>query len=372
MIKLLLGDCLKELKELKDNSIDSIVTDPPYGIGFMNKEWDNFKSLLINKEIKNYNKKLSISIKYQKWCFLWAKEIYRVLKPGGYMLCFNSSRMYHRMACAIEDAGFEIRDMIEWVYGTGFPKSYNVGEAINKKLGHNRETKWNGWGTALKPAHEPIVMARKPLSEKTVANNVLTFGTSGINIDESRIKEKVSNCCKAKINYGLGRIGGIIRCEKCKYICSEINNLNNRFPTNIIHDGSNDIIKVFGDKSRFFYCAKTSKADRNEGLEKFYKNKTNDGRNKEIDNAFQRGSTLRKNIHPTVKPTKLMQYLVKLVTPKAGIVLDPFMGSGSTGKACILEGFSFIGIEKKEEYMNIAKARIKYSIDKNIKKDDSL
>jgi len=356
MIKLLQGDCLKELKELKDNSIDSIVTDPPYGLGFMGKQWDTFdktqfgnagsegaNDLKVKKNFKTLPRYRSDNSFYE-FSFAWAKEVFRVLKPGGYLLSFGGSRTYHRMACAIEDAGFEIRDMIEWVYGSGFPKSHNIGKAVDKKLGNERETKWNGWGTALKPAHEPIVMARKPLSEKTVASNVLKYGTGGINIDESRVgfenKEDYNESTKKNQHGDFGTKPMTNNNVYGDYSMIQPKNYApaSRFPANLIHDGSKEILEVFGDKSRFFYCAKTSKTDRNEGLEK--------------------------NNHPTVKPTKLMRYLVRLVTPKGGIVLDPFMGSGSTGKACMMEGFSFIGIEKESEYMKIAEARIKDSIPK--------
>lgn len=316
------------------------------------------------------------------------------------------------MAVNIEDAGFEIRDMIAWVYGSGFPKSLNIGKAIDKKEGteypkntlisengsmsggnytrHKMDVQsdlakqWEGWGTALKPALEPITVARKPLSEKTVAENVLKWGTGGINIDGSRVMAEDGNTTARKpsssqntTSYGKSELMGGLGSDL------------GRFPANLIHDGSDEVVSLFpdsnssatkrnrntvgsfgmpndntpeyGDKgsaARFFYCPKASKADRDEGLEGRDEVTVNDGREKDIDNAFQRGITPRKNSHPTVKPTKLMQYLVKLVTPKGGVVLDPFMGSGSTGKACKLEGFDFIGIELDPEYCKIAEARI--------------
>ena len=308
-MKLLLGNCLDKLKELDDNSIDSIVTDPPYGISFMGKKWD-------------------YDVPSQE---IW-EECMRVLKPGGHLLSFAGSRTYHRMAVRIEDAGFEIRDQIMWVYGSGFPKSYKLGD---------------GWGTALKPAHEPIVMARKPF-KGNVANNVLEWSTGGINIDESRV-DFVSEADKAEsINknqhadfgstMGTNQIYG-------DYSMLEPQNYNptGRFPANIIFDeeAGKLLDGQYEGASRFFYCPKSSKKDRNEG--------TN-------------------NNHPTVKPTDLMLYLIRLVTPKGGITLDPFMGSGSTGKAAIRGGFDFIGIERENEYFQIAEGRINYEINNPYKK----
>ena len=356
-MKLLLGNCLDKLKELDDNSIDSIVTDPPYGLSFMGKKWD-------------------YDVPSQE---IW-EECMRVLKPGGHLLSFAGSRTYHRMAVRIEDAGFEIRDQIMWVYGSGFPKSLNIGKAVDKLQGNEREdlgqslnarpnmdgkstntysvrkhsnktkgnTEWEGWGTALKPAHEPIVMARKPLSEKTVGNNVLEWGTGGINIDESRV-DFVSEADKAEsINknqhadfgstMGTNQIYG-------DYSMLEPQNYNptGRFPANIIFDeeAGKLLDGQYEGVSRFFYCPKSSKKDRNEGTD---------------------------NNHPTVKPTDLMLYLIRLVTPNGGITLDPFMGSGSTGKAAIRGGFDFIGIERENEYFQIAEGRINYEINNPYKK----
>jgi site-specific DNA-methyltransferase (adenine-specific) len=276
---------------------------------------------------------------------IW-KEVLRVLKPGGHLLAFFGSRTYHRGVVQIEDAGFEVRDQIMWLYGSGFPKSHNIG---------------NGWGTALKPAHEPIVVARKPITQ-TVAKNVLEYGTGALNIDGCRTETKGMKWEKPR--------GGIWKTDSeadAKLVENELG----RWPANVIHDGSDEVVSQFpetksgvtvqrngggqkigggngiyggskgliredvgykdsGSAARFFYCAKASKADRDEN-----------------------------NNHPTVKPTELMRYLCRLVTPKDGIVLDPFMGSGSTGKAALLEGFRFVGIEMNEEYFEIAKARVK-------------
>jgi site-specific DNA-methyltransferase (adenine-specific) len=386
----MLGDCRDRLKELPDDSIDSIVTDPPYELGFMGKSWD------------------ASGVAYD--VTVW-QECLRVLKPGGHLLAFSGSRTYHRMAVAIEDAGFQIRDQIMWVYGSGFPKSLNISIAIDKQagvMGHrgkrvsvagNRnqngedlpnaqsmphhepitpEAKgWEGWGTALKPAHEPIVLARKPLVG-TVAENVLRFGVGGLNIDGCRVAtdEKfvdlpnrawvnADGLSYAESNHNHRDGSNAVAVEK-------LNNLG-RWPANLIHDGSDEALELFpetastgngsrqgfrrggGDgvsvglsgkkyaadgyadgssAARFFYCAKANKKDRNEGLDHL-------------------------NHHPTVKPTELMRYLCRLITPPNGVILDPFTGSGSTGKAAILEGFKFVGVEQSVEYVAIAEARIK-------------
>jgi len=394
-IDLRLGDCLEVLKTIPDNSIDAVITDPPYGLSFMGKKWDY--------DVPSVE--------------IWT-ECLRVLKPGGHLLSFAGSRTYHRMAVRIEDAGFEIRDQIMWVYGSGFPKSHNIGKAIQKQSGdvkvigtkqgagttgksyisNNEEyvdgdkgvfkkeydeieinNDWEGWGTALKPAHEPIVMARKPLSEKSIAENVLKHGTGGINIDGSRIEMKD----KENINFDRPRVresvnpNWILK-QAHDYTDPQYKEYNEqgRFPANIIFDeeagqlldeqsgisksGKNKLEKgtggiwnkgtnlpigpEYGDKggaSRFFYCPKAAKKDRGEGIELI-------------------------NNHPTVKPTDLMRYLINLITPPNGTILDPFMGSGSTGKAAVRCGLNFIGIEKEQEYMDIASARIEHEKNKPI------
>jgi site-specific DNA-methyltransferase (adenine-specific) len=291
---------------------------------------------------------------------IWA-ECLRVLKPGGHLLAFAGTRTQHRMAVRIEDAGFEIRDMIAWVYGSGFPKSLDVSKAIDKAAGVEREVigkmenpassiysqsenemsrdvpitapatpeakQWQGWGTALKPALEPITVARKPLIG-TVAENVLQHGTGAINVDGGRVgTEELAN--PSGISNAMGGVTiGKYQGGNQDYSGSGATNPLGRWPANFIHDGSEELTDLLGASARFFYCAKASKADRGE------------------------------NHHPTVKPTDLMRYLCRLVTPPSGIVLDPFMGSGSTGKAAMLEGFAFVGIEREAEYMEIAKARI--------------
>ena len=506
--KIIQGDCLEVMKTLPDNSVDSIVTDPPYELGFMGKKWDN----------------TGIANNISMW-----KEAFRVLKPGGHLLSFGGTRTYHRMACAIEDAGFEIRDQIQWLYGSGFPKSLNIGKAIDKKAEENTEIikakqelgkwlrekrgkrkqneiskyfpsktggltgcvanwelgfniptwdiwtklkgilelddrfdyliegrpnnfieaerevigknnytipkeiynigkeksgerdeslitapatpeakEWEGWGTALKPANEPIVLARKPLSEKNVALNVLKWGTGGINIDGCRVafkdnkdKNKVNNPVDGKIGYKhhSGAITGMIN-------RMDVGNPQGRFPANIILDeeagdlldqqsgvsksnGGSGVKSMgalgdskygnynkklgenaggLGDKggaSRFFYCAKTSKSERNAGCEDMeYKamceiDKMGGSKCSMKTGSGNERNVLKKNNHPTVKPIKLMKYLCRLITPKGGTILDPFTGSGSTGIGAIQEGFNFIGIEREEEYIKIAEERIK-------------
>ena len=367
MNKILCGNCLEVMKDFKDNTFDSVVTDPPYGLRFMGKGWDHGVP----------------GVDY------W-KEVLRVAKPGAFLLAFGGTRTFHRLAVAIEDAGWEIRDTIGWIYGSGFPKSHNVGKAVDKLQGNEREvtgkskgrssaihgggqsvgeddiltkgtSEWEGWGTALKPAWEPIIMARKPFNG-TVAENVLKYGTGGINIDESRVGTDVVKTTAYKT------LGDGIKYGKSKPF-DESEERIGRFPANLIHDGSEEVMELFpdtnkqakcktdnksgwqselvggkikapverklyldddngGNASRFFYCAKASKQDRDEC-----------------------------NNHPTVKPTKLMRYLVKLVTRKGGLVLDPFCGSGSTCKACVLEEYNYVGIDLDPEYCKIAENR---------------
>jgi DNA modification methylase len=470
------GDCLDILRTMPDNSIDAVVTDPPYGLAFMGKKWDY--------DVPSED--------------IW-RECLRVLKPGGHLLAFAGTRTQHRMAVRIEDAGFEIRDMIAWVYGSGFPKSLDVSKAIDRQR-HDREQvyevtawiraardaaglgnadidkafgcngmgrhwtdvppngkqpavptleqipqllevlglrlddvpdnirdliwtlngnkgqpgenwakrevvgqqaatrlavepgqdndrsnttlaitapatpeaqQWAGWGTALKPALEPITVARKPFPG-TVANNVLTWGTGAVNVDGCRVGTDDNLNGGAYAINGLERTdawganNGFRRNQGLEYVQP-----SGRWPANLIHDGSEDVVGLFpanvkggtwnrtagarhfnndgdptgyqtngsdsssGSAARFFYCAKASKADRAHG-----------------------------NNHPTVKPTDLMRYLCRLVTPPGGVVLDPFMGSGSTGKAAILEGFRFVGIEREAEYIDISRARIQHAVQK--------
>lgn len=414
------GNNLELLRALPDNSIHSIVTDPPYELGFMGKKWD------------------SSGIAYS--VELWS-ECLRVLKHGGHLLAFSGSRTYHRMVVAIEDAGFEIRDQIMWVYGSGFPKSHDISKAIDKAAGAERtvigtDTKarstsgssalptvggktvyqtwditkpatdeaeqWSGWGTALKPAHEPIVMARKPI-DGTVANNVLKHGVGGINIDGCRVGTSggtagaTTSDDEASIyNKGLNGDFG-----------KPVDGLG-RFPANFIHDGSEEVLALFPDSkggafpkksnvaagqhyeggwgaveneeriemgdgsvARFFYCAKASKAERNAGLEgmpaewkaaaNFRPNHMEKALEGDSGNPFGRFQPTQ-NFHPTVKPIALMRYLVRLVTPPNGTVLDPFAGSGTTLVAAILEGFNPIGMELTADYLPIINARIEWAL----------
>lgn len=319
MLELICGDCIEVMAGMDANSVDAIVTDPPYGLSFMGKGWD--------KGVPGVE--------------FWVEAL-RVAKPGAHLLAFGGTRMVHRLAVAIEDAGWEIRDRIHWVYGSGFPKSHNVSKAIDKAAGVEREVvrirtdgnkgggantydddsyvwdkpfaetapatpeaqQWDGWGTALKPAVEPIIMARKPF-KGTVAANVLEWGTGAINVDG----------CRVEWNTFRGNGGN--------------QTTQGRWSANLIHDGSDEATAGMGDASRYFYCAKASKRDRGED-----------------------------NKHPTVKPTDLMAYLCRLITPPGGTILDPFNGSGSTGKAAVREGFQYIGIELDPEYVEISKARI--------------
>jgi len=375
------GDCRHVLKTLKTNSVDSIVTDPPYELGFMGKSWD------------------STGVAYD--VAVW-QECLRVLKPGGHLLAFGGSRTYHRLACAIEDAGFQIRDQIMWVYGSGFPKSLNISKAIDKAAGADATAEakqWEGWGTALKPAHEPIVMARKPL-EGNVAQNILEHGTGGINIDGCRVdfvsdEDRQESTAKNQ-HQDFGTEPMTNNTVYGDYSMMKPTNYNppGRFPANFIHDGSDEVLELFpdskggaypakrgqavntsfaggqeteggframgddGSAARFFYCAKANKKDRNEGLDGFAEKRPDEQTVTGMGTFEEKGVAKQANHHPTVKPTNLMRYLCRLVTPPNGLILDPFTGSGSTGKAAVLEGFGFIGVEQSAEYVEIAKARI--------------
>ena len=369
-MKLVHGDSLDVLKEMEANTVDTIVTDPPYGLSFMGKKWDY--------DVPSVE--------------LWT-ECLRVLKPGGTMLCFAGSRTQHRMAVNVEDAGFELFDTMLWIFGSGFPKSHNIEKALTKQE-HPEASTWSGWGTQLKPAYEPIICAKKPL-EGTYAANALKHGVSGLNIDGGRI------------GTGEDRTKGGTGGMKTAYVGGELENnvkraTGGRFPANIILDeetgemldeqsgvskegngktggGKNKGSDINlgggvattrypgqGGASRFFYCAKASKAERNAGCEGLEAKSTceNEKRTGQQNSKLQvtgqdRKPSLSKNNHPTVKPTKLMEYLCTLTkTPTGGTVLDPFMGSGTTGLACKNTGRDFIGIEREAEYIEIARARL--------------
>ena len=327
------GNCLDILRTMPDCSIDAVVTDPPYGLSFMGKRWDY--------DVPSTE--------------IWA-ECLRVLKPGGYLLAFAGTRTQHRMAVRIEDAGFEIRDMLAWMYGSGFPKS------------HNLDGEHQGWGTALKPAMEPITMARKPF-KATVAQNVQEWGTGAINIDGCRImyadntdKAKMVNA-KWHVNGSAAGINGngFVTSNNVGDVLdgAEFTHELGRWPANVMHDGSAEILQGMGEAARFFYTPKACKDDRDDGCEMMdAKQYSHDGREKRLENAYQRNDSKAHNFHPTVKPTDLMRYLCRMVTPSGGVVLDPFTGSGSTGRGAVLEGFRFIGCEMDADYINIAKARI--------------
>ncbi len=391
------GDCREVMQAMDAESVDSIVSDPPYGLSFMGKGWDHGVP----------------GVEF------WEAAL-RVAKPGAHLLAFGGTRTFHRLTVAIEDAGWDIRDCLMWVYGSGFPKSHDVSKAIDKAAGAERELgpkrvsadgtvahdgagkrhegyerpwradkqaverntrisypatdaarQWQGWGTALKPAWEPIILARKPLSG-TVAENVLRHGTGALNVDGCRVVDEV---LAAQVR-GVTRMGTFQDAEG-----NETPERTCRWPANVIHDGSEEVVGMFpvtaasksggkagwqdqyvggtykpiertgydeapGSAARFFYCAKASKADRDEGCEA--------------------------NHHPTVKPTALMRYLCRLITPPDGLVFDPFTGSGSTGKAAMLEGFRFLGAELSPEYIEIARARIGHAAGKTRQKELAL
>ncbi|WP_421445319.1 DNA-methyltransferase [Agrobacterium tumefaciens] len=407
------NDCRDVLRGLADNSIDSVVTDPPYALvsiqkrfgkpgsapakdvygrgaaGFMGKQWDTGEVAFSEG--------------------FWA-AVLRVLKPGGHVVAFSGTRTYHRMAVAIEDAGFEIRDQLGWVYGSGFPKS------------HNQRGDWEGWGTALKPAWEPIALARKPLTG-TVAANLAEWGVGAINVDGCRVETDEA------LRDGAGKLWSHYREGEASLsrIYADAGGTSfsplpgvrggdprGRWPANIVHDGSEEVLAAFpnakgqqgyvgpkhgerpskgiyGDfgarpdshprieeetsAARFFYCAKASRADRDAGLDHLPKKAGGMVSNTSGQHMTRRDEGYkpepRANTHPTVKPTTLMQWLCRLITPPGGIILDPFMGSGSTGKAAVLEGFQFIGCEREDEYMPIATARIAWAIGV-VSKDDEL
>lgn len=445
------------LRDLSDCSIDSAVCDPPYELtankrggtgeasvnlntpqgrariitGFMGKAWDGS----------------GVPFQPETWV-----EVLRVLKPGGHLLAFGGSRTYHRLACAIEDAGFEIRDQIQWIYGSGFPKSLDISKAIDAAAGAERAVtgtylhpdrgtphgnfrtdnnrvaigdfsmcedsraisvpatdaakQWSGFGTALKPAHEPIVLARKPLIG-TVAENVLKHGTGGLNIDGCRVPTAAADAVamqrcntegSGRFRAGRAEPGAIGRSNPGEVLDTSLG----RWPANIILDGSDEVLAGFpetqpssklnctqgardnhskgaerlrlrveegyldsGSAARFFYCAKASQDDRNEGLEDLPLRSAGEVTDRKDGSAGLKSpragagrNSGSRNPHPTVKPTDLMRYLCRLVTPPGGTVLDPFCGSGSTGKAAMLEGLKFIGIELSAEYCELAQRRI--------------
>jgi DNA modification methylase len=424
------GDNIQVLRTLPDNSIDSCVTDGPYGLKFMGKK-NNWDADVPSVE-------------------LW-KEVYRVLKPGGYLLSFGAARTYHRMATRVEEAGFEIRDQLMWVYGSGFPHSYDISKSVDKIQGNTRkilgtkvefsldgskrnpinhrvtgeaakelqheygyktgwdtlvtegQSEWEGWGTNLKPAHEPIVMARKPF-KGSVTKNILKWSTGGLNIDDCRVGEELittngygTNGFVASENYKpsthIGRFpANIIFDEEAGLLLDEQSGQSKSSPTkghirkgNVTGDNRTRISaglygdgnwiegSNFSDKggaSRFFYCPKPSTKEREEGLtieSSIIKGRDEGQDNRNVPQKLR--STKRKNTHSTVKPVKLIQYLIRLVTPIGGITIDPFFGSGTSGKSALREDndYKFIGIEKEKEYFDIAVERCQYEYNKSLK-----
>ena len=395
------GDCRKVLNQLDENCLDALCTDAPYGLGFMNKNWD--------KEVPGPD--------------YW-KTVLRVLKPGAHGLVMGGTRTFHRLICAIEDSGFEFIDTLMWLYSSGFPKSHNAAMLIDKHFGHknrgraiptastyqasDKEQKnklesnpvgeyepieeaakeWNGYGTKLKPAYEPIFLIRKPM-KGTISQTVLEHRTGVLNIDGCRIGYEpvtINRFTDGAKPFGNG--------AGHEYQSTQV---KGRFPANVCHDGSDEVLELFpytksgtltgnktfsgflpgtnyenqkertlmhrkgdeGSAARFFFCSKASKKEKEFGLENFMPKQVTDGRHKTADNAYQRGASMRKNTHPTVKPIKLGQWLSRLICPKGGTILDMFAGSGSFGISAILEGFNWIGIENDEEGFKIAEARMK-------------
>jgi len=368
------GDCRDVLRDYPADHFDSIVSDPPYGLTFMGKGWD--------RGVPGVE--------------FWQAAL-RVAKPGAHLLAFGGTRTFHRLTVAIEDAGWEIRDCVMWLYGSGFPKSHDVSKAIDRAAGAEREVvgahpsparsiysqglhatpsqvdltapatddarAWQGWGTALKPAWEPVIVARKPL-DGTVAGNVLRYGTGAINVDGCRI----------------GAEGGTTRGNGPSSPGTSFNVENfgvlpiaaGRWPANVMHDGSAEVVAGFPDaEARFFYCAKASRTDREDGCDHLparsgadavERDEGSAGLQSPRAGAGRTADTVR-NFHPTVKPTDLMRYLCRLVTPPAGLVLDPFCGSGSTGKAALLEGLRFVGVDLDPAHVAIAEARCQFAVD---------
>ncbi len=465
------GNCLEELKDLADNSVDAIVTDPPYGLGDSNPDYI-MSALKMWIEGDRAHIPAGKGFMGKTWDSfvpppaVW-DECFRVLKPGGYILVFAGSRTQDLMGLSVRMAGFEIRDSLSWVYAQGFPKSLDIGKALEKAGNEEAAEQWSGWGTALKPAVEPIIMGRKPLSEKNVSLNVLKWGTGGINIDESRIGMDTMGGgtmpdlrdvgAKSKEAIGIDKLsfGQVSGAERIEY-----NNFKTgRFPANLLLSHADDCVEVgvieesyvinkteewtgFGQKerpdyesteqkvstplyecvdgcpvkeldeqsgirpggtypakrgqavntsfasgqeteggqrqmgdtggaSRFFYVGKANKKDRNEGLDGLEeKGKVFNGKNDtsagnapgSVEDKFT--TKPQANHHPTVKPTSLMEYLIKMVCPQGGVVLDPFSGSGSTGKAAVRNGFKFVGVEMTDEYLPIIKGRLEHEIDK--------
>lgn len=427
------GDSLEVLKRIQDNSIDSMVTDPPAGIAFMGKKWDT-------------------SDIFHQQMHLIFRECLRVLKPGAHGFVWAIPRTSHWTAAALEEAGFEIRDVISHVFGTGFPKSHNIGKALDRAAGEERDiahhshfgdaficnacgksaggsasncqcdttgqpiteeaAQWEGWGTALKPASEHWLLVRKPLAESTIAKNVLKYGTGAINIDASRIgssgarnngnsngtvgSNSIGVYGKAiKQDYGMGRFPAnfmLSHHEECGNKChsdcavAELDRQSGicspggwghvkttgfgKFGGGKSEPTGKRINGTAGGASRFFYCAKPNKAERDAGCEELEEKEivqfqTGNGASGKPSSISEGRDTRRRNNHPTVKPTKLMRYLITMITPPGGSVLDPFAGSGTTGVAAIETGREPVLIERETEYVDIAKARLEKASEDN-------
>ena len=397
MIELLNGDSLQILKSRPDNSADSIVCDPPAGIGFMEQEWDTNKGG---------------RLQWIAWLAAVMAEALRVLKPGGHALIWALPKTSHWTMTALEEAGFEIRDVIMHVFGQGMPHGPNIGKQIDKHLGAERPViemrpqrgakfklaadtidnggfndpnrkeyavtapateeakRYEGWGTLLKPGYEAWILCRKPIATENIATNVLQWSTGGLNIP---------GCSVAKDRWPANLIlshSPVCDDEACVWWCpvreldqqSGIRTSGSRREGvrkgmgyhGASGDGGPAVIGDTGGASRFFYCPKPSPREKEAGLDDLPAKVTDDGRKVVNDTPYQRGKKERKNHHPTVKATALMRYLCRLITPPGGIVLDPFMGSGSTGIAAIQEGFGFLGIELSSEYFEIARRRIEH------------
>ena len=366
--RVMLGDCIEVLRGMPPASVDAVITDPPYGLEFMGKEWDRlsgkgrYQKAGVWQDVDGYSPPSYVGgFAAQEWHTGWLSEAFRVLKPGGMLFAFGGTRTFHRLACAIEDVGFELRDTLMWLYGSGFPKA--------QKLEYEG---WEGWKCGgIKPSFEPILWARRPCEGSTSAN-VLKYGVGAFNADAGRV------ACDDKAILPAGVIsdtqhiyggGNGLYGDRPR---TEDNHPTGRFPPNLLLDSPDDadsaaamLDEQSGENgaSRFFprfsYTAKACRWEREAGLNR-EPQKVNDGRNTPIDNAFQRGETLRMNTHPCVKPIRLMRWLIELVTREGDLILDPLAGTGSTGCAAVWCGREFIGIEKEAEYHTIAVARVKW------------
>lgn len=425
------GKAEKVLATLPDASVDAVVCDPPYGLEFMGKDWDSFRpssaafrSRVDGRTNPSVGKSVTVTPEsyvagqpFQRWCEEWARECLRVLKPGGFMLAFGGTRTVHRLTCAVEDAGFEIRDGIDWIYGNGFPKSLDVSKSIDKLMGAEREVvgrhhrhgggsavsgsmsgplgtagvlpltapvtddaaRLSGWGTALKPAREPIVVARKPLVG-TVAGNVLAFGTGALNIDACRVEGR------ERTDYGLANAtrtkGGTYGVPSA---VADFDSSKGRWPSNLVlsHAATDDgadlcgagcvpgcpVMELDGQSGAstsrsakprgaaggdgWRMSATGTEYDDHGGPSRFFPVFRYEAKAPSSERPTVGGVA-----HPTVKPLALMRWLVRLVTPGGGLVLDPFAGSGTTAEACVLEGFRCVAIEQDAQYLPLITSRL--------------